>query len=242
MWHALVKRLRSCEEEKDVHIESEDMQWKWRYVMKVKICNEGEDMQWRWRYAMKVIIFLLLSPQHATISQYHFTMPLFIYTVSSRLCDVGCYHCWRLLIWQSFHQRWRNYSYICIHWQGIFVIMCVHTIKKYAILKFYDSSCVKLKKQNWYSSVGYILIYFECVCLVFQKYSVRCRQDTFNFLSSRFEYVGRDLTADRNSPAKPIYNMITDWALPLCGSSLYSFVGLATFSHRYDPYLDMHIK
>ena len=36
--------------------------------------------------------------------------------------------------------------------------------------------------------------------------------------------------------------MIRDWEIPSTGSSLYSFVGLVMFYHRYAPYLEMRIK
>ena len=94
----------------------------------------------------------------------------------------------------------------------------------------------------WSSSIGYIFIYFECVCRVFQKYRVSFRQDKCHFLLNRVEYVGHDLKADGNCPAKSKFDMINDWTLPQCGSTLHSFVGLVMFYHRYAPYLEMRIK
>ena len=56
------------------------------------------------------------------------------------------------------------------------------------------------------------------------------------------EYVGHDLLADGNCPAKSKFNMITDWVLPTTGAGLHSFVGLVMFYHRYAPYLKMRVK
>jgi len=94
----------------------------------------------------------------------------------------------------------------------------------------------------WCSDIPCILIYFECVCRVFQKYRVSFRQDKCHFLLDRVEYVGHDLLADGNCPAKSKFNMITDWALPTTGAGLHSFVGLVMFYHRYAPYLEMRVK
>ena len=51
------------------------------------------------------------------------------------------------------------------------------------------------------STIATVLVYFECVCLVFQKYRVSFRQDKCHFLLDRVEYVGHDLFANGNCPA-----------------------------------------
>ena len=51
------------------------------------------------------------------------------------------------------------------------------------------------------SNKAMILIYFECVCKVFQKYRVSFRLDKCEFLKSRVEYVGVDLMRQGNTPA-----------------------------------------
>ena len=86
------------------------------------------------------------------------------------------------------------------------------------------------------------MIYVECVCRGFQKHRVSFRQDNYHFLLNRVEYVGHDLKADGNCPAKSEFNMITDWPLPRCESSLHSLVGLVMFYHCNAPYLEMRIE
>jgi len=36
--------------------------------------------------------------------------------------------------------------------------------------------------------------------------------------------------------------MINDWSLPTSGHSLFSFIGLVNFYHRYAPYMEMKLK
>ena len=94
----------------------------------------------------------------------------------------------------------------------------------------------------WSSNIRCILIHFECVCRVFQKYRVSFRQDKYHFLLDRVEYVGHDLLADGNYPVKSKFNMIDDWNFSPTGGILHSFVGLVLFYHRYAPYLEMRLK
>ena len=86
------------------------------------------------------------------------------------------------------------------------------------------------------------LIYFECVCRVFQKCCVSFRLDKCEFLKSRVEYVSVDLMRQGNTPAQSKFNMITDWVLPTSGQSLFSFIGLVNFYHRYAPYFKIRLK
>ena len=94
----------------------------------------------------------------------------------------------------------------------------------------------------WSNNIPAILIYFKCVCKVFQKYLVSFRLDKYKFLENRVEFVGHDLTPDGNYPAASKVDLITDWKLPLASQSLHSFVGMVIFYHKYAPYLEMRIK
>ena len=83
--------------------------------------------------------------------------------------------------------------------------------------------------------------YFEYAYRVFHKYRVSFRQYKCHFLIGRVEYVVRDLLADGNCPAKSKFKIIDNLKLPP-GGSLYSFVGLVSFYHRYATYLEMRLK
>ena len=94
----------------------------------------------------------------------------------------------------------------------------------------------------WSSTIATVLLYFEYVCLVFQKYRVSFRQNKCHYLMDRVEYVGHDLLAYGNCPAQSKFDIIKDWEIPTTGLSLHLFVGLVMFYHRYTPYLEMRIK
>ena len=87
-----------------------------------------------------------------------------------------------------------------------------------------------------------IILYFECVCIIFKKYRVSFRLDKCEFLKERVEYVGVDIMKDGNTPAQSKFKMINDWKLPTSGQALFSFIGLINFYHRYAPYFEMRLK
>ena len=87
-----------------------------------------------------------------------------------------------------------------------------------------------------------LLTYFDCVCQVFLKYRVSFRLDKCEFLKPRVEYVGHDILPSGNSPASSKFSMINDWPLPTTGQSLFSFIGLVNFYHRYAPYMELRLK
>ena len=94
----------------------------------------------------------------------------------------------------------------------------------------------------WASNLQIVLLYFECVCEVFQKYRVSFRLDKCDFLKDRVEYVGHDLTPTGNCPAKSKFNMIDDWTLPTNGRALHSFTSLINFYNHYPPFMEMRLK
>lgn len=94
----------------------------------------------------------------------------------------------------------------------------------------------------WASNLQVILVYFECVCEVFQKYRVSFRLDKCDFLKDRVEYVGHDLTPTGNCPAKSKFKMIDDWPLPTNGRALHSFISLINFYNHYPPFMEMRMK
>jgi len=73
----------------------------------------------------------------------------------------------------------------------------------------------------WASNLDIILLYFECVCGIFQKYRVSFRLDKCDFLKDRVEYVGHDLTPKGNCPAQSKFDMIRDWKLPTNSRALH---------------------
>jgi len=82
------------------------------------------------------------------------------------------------------------------------------------------------------SNKALILLYFECVCIVFKKYWVNFRLDKCKFLKDRVKCVGVDIMKDENAPAQSKFYMINNWELPTSGQLLFSFIGLINFYHR----------
>ena len=66
--------------------------------------------------------------------------------------------------------------------------------------------------------------------------------DKCEFLKERVEYVGIDIMKQGNTPAQSKFDMINDWKLPTSGQSLFSFIGLINFYHRYAPYFEIKLK
>ena len=91
----------------------------------------------------------------------------------------------------------------------------------------------------WCLEKDLLLIYFECICAVFRKYRVSFRLEKCKFLKSRVEYVGHNILATGSCPALSKYNIIDTWPLPKSGQSLFSFIGLVNFYHRYAPYMEL---
>jgi len=94
----------------------------------------------------------------------------------------------------------------------------------------------------WASNLQIVLLYFECICEVFQKYRVSFRLDKCDFLKDRVEYVGHDLTPTGNCPAKSKFNMIDNWTPPTNGQALHSFTSLINFYNHYPPFMEMRLK
>ena len=63
----------------------------------------------------------------------------------------------------------------------------------------------------WSNNVEDVLLYFQCVCWVFQKYRVKFRLDKCIFLEQRVEFIDHNLTADGNCPAQSKFDLIRDW-------------------------------
>ena len=55
---------------------------------------------------------------------------------------------------------------------------------------------------TWSTNLDLILIYFECVCKVFEKYRVSFKLEKCEFLKDRVEYAGHNLTPTGNVPSK----------------------------------------
>ena len=87
-----------------------------------------------------------------------------------------------------------------------------------------------------------ILIYFECICKVFEKYRVRFKLDKYGFLKDIVEFVGHDILSNGLCLAKSQFDFINDWKLTSTGQVLYSFIGFINFYHKFSPYFKIRLK
>ena len=92
------------------------------------------------------------------------------------------------------------------------------------------------------SNLTLILLYLEFICIIFRKYRVSFRLDKCEFLKDRTKYVGYDITSKGNCPAQSKFDTINDWKLPDTGQSLFYFIVLINFCHRFVPYLELKLK
>ena len=87
-----------------------------------------------------------------------------------------------------------------------------------------------------------LLLYLECICIIFRKYQFSFRLDKCEFLKDRTKYVGHEITSKGNCLAQSKFEIINDWNLPGTGQSLLSFLGLINFYHRFALYLKLKLK
>ena len=94
----------------------------------------------------------------------------------------------------------------------------------------------------WCSDKSLLLLYFRAVCDVFKKFRVSFKLSKCHFLADRVEYVGHDLLCDGNAPAASKFKLINDWKVPSSGQSLFSFIGLIAFYHKFAPYHGIRLR
>ena len=91
------------------------------------------------------------------------------------------------------------------------------------------------------SKLDAILLYLECVCKVFLKYWVSFRIEKCEFIKTRVEYVGHDITKSGDYPAHFKFDLINNWILPLTGKYLFSVIELVSFYHLYTPFFEIRL-
>jgi hypothetical protein len=92
-----------------------------------------------------------------------------------------------------------------------------------------DSRCVIDDILNWCTDPYALVDLFECICIVFLKYSVSFCLDKCEFFKDIFEYVGHDITSEGNCPTQSKYDLIQDWPRPTTAKSLLLFISLCSF-------------
>ena len=76
------------------------------------------------------------------------------------------------------------------------------------------------------------LILLEYYMRVYFKYRESFKLGKCDFLSERFEFIGRNIMPTGNTTTTSKYDLITDWKLPTIAAGLHSFVSLVNFYKR----------
>ena len=92
------------------------------------------------------------------------------------------------------------------------------------------------------TSLGLVLLLLECYMRVYLKYRESFKQSKCDFLSERFELVGRNITPIENTTASSKYDLITDWKQPTTSAGLHSFVSLINFYKQCSPLFELKAK
>ena len=77
---------------------------------------------------------------------------------------------------------------------------------------------------------------------VYFKYRESFKLAKCDFLSERFEFVGRDIMPTGNTTAASKYDLINDWKLPDTAAGLHSFVSLINFYKKFSPLFEVKAK
>ena len=91
-------------------------------------------------------------------------------------------------------------------------------------------------------NVYQLLHYFAKVATIFMKYRLFFKLAKWNFFSKRVEYLGYHLLSSGNCPTNSKFDLITEWSIPVHGTSLLSFIGLCTFYNCISPWFEVNIK
>jgi hypothetical protein len=82
---------------------------------------------------------------------------------------------------------------------------------------------------SWSSSDDYALEYIRCQLNVYQAYCLSLNLCMSHFFPPRFKFVGIDVCAEGNRPAKSKHNLLLTWPAPKFVSSVGKFIGFCQF-------------
>ena len=85
------------------------------------------------------------------------------------------------------------------------------------------------------TAISLLLLLLECYMRVYFKYRESFKLAKCDFLSERFEFVGRDIMPTGNTTAASKYDLINDWKLPVTAAGLHSFVSHINVYNKFSP-------
>ena len=91
----------------------------------------------------------------------------------------------------------------------------------------------------WDTDLPSLLRLFECVYDVFMKYRVTLLLEKYEFLTTRTNYVGQDITLNGNFPDESNFGLINTWPLPSNVQLFCLFVIILNFYNIYFPFFEI---
>ena len=86
-----------------------------------------------------------------------------------------------------------------------------------------------------------LIILFRQVAKTFVAYRLSFKLKKCDFLKSRVEWLGVDISVKGNMPAQSKFQLITDWPTPETAQGLHSFVSLCGFYSSFCPWFEVDI-
>jgi hypothetical protein len=94
---------------------------------------------------------------------------------------------------------------------------------------------------SWLSLEDYALKYIRCQLKVCQAYHPSLNLCKSHFFPARFEFVGIDVCADGNQPAKLKHNLLLTWPAPEFVRNVAKFIGFGQFYSRFIHHFKLQI-
>jgi hypothetical protein len=94
---------------------------------------------------------------------------------------------------------------------------------------------------SWLSSEDYALEYIRCQLKVCQAYRLSLNLCKSDFFPACFEFVGIDVCADGNRPAKSKHNLLLTWPAPEFVCNVAKFIGFCQFYSRFIHHFELRI-
>ena len=86
------------------------------------------------------------------------------------------------------------------------------------------------------------LAYMECQFQVCLSQNLSLSLKKCHFFPKRIEFVGHDVSRDRNRPAQSKHQLLQTWPEPETVRCIASFVGFASFYSQYIPHFEIRVK
>ncbi len=94
---------------------------------------------------------------------------------------------------------------------------------------------------SWLSLEDYALEYIRCQLKVCQAYHLSLNLHKSHFFPERFKFIGIDVCANGNWPAKSKHNLLLTWPGPEFVRNMAKFIGFCQFYSCFIHHFELHI-